>query len=69
MKKPEKLQETETESVLATSVHRLPDGLWVARIYEIDSKGKATIKKESTPDLRAMAIERMQIDASNLFLS
>lgn len=52
----------------ATGVVKLPSGEWVARIYSIDENGRATIEKETTPDLRAVAIERMQVFAAQLFL-
>lgn len=54
---------------MATSVYKRPDGLWVARVYSVEASGKAKIVQESTPDLRAMALERMQIWASDLFLT
>lgn len=72
MKKSESVKKETAEKVteaFATGVYRQPDGLWVARVYAIDSKGNSKISKESIPDLRAIAIERMQIYASNLFMS
>lgn len=52
----------------SVGVVRLPTGDWVARIYAIRPDGTATIEKESQPDLRAVAIERMHVYTAQLFL-
>lgn len=52
----------------ACGVAKLPDGHWVARIYEIDAEGGAKVIKESVPDLRAVAIERLHVYTAQCFL-
>lgn len=52
----------------SVGVVKRPDGLWQARIVELDDNGKAVIVEESEPDIRAVAIERLQVWCAQLFL-
>jgi hypothetical protein len=52
----------------SVGVTKRPDGLWQARVIELDGSGKAVIVEESEPDVRAVAIERMQVWCAQLFL-
>lgn len=53
---------------LACGVLKRPDGLWVARIIEVTDDGKARVVKESAPDLRAVALERLHVYTAQTFL-
>lgn len=53
----------------AVGVMKRPDGLWIARIYEIDEAGRiCKVVKESAPDIRAVAIERLHVFNAQTFL-
>jgi hypothetical protein len=49
-------------------VMKRADGEWVTRTYIIKEDGTAVLERESPPDIRAVALERMHVSIARTFL-